>query len=213
MHEAPDRPPSVAVRWPIPIMLAAPALGIALAITFSADHSAQFGLIVVGLFALLTAIAAGGAAALSGSGAVRSALLVKAAIGVVTGTAAILSAFAATGPDPIIGTSTLAIVTAGTLLFLGAVDAWLGFRTRGDRFARDWNAGAIIAVVTAIVVMLVPPDFHHAFTGPDGVERHLTASIVIVGVTGAGLAILGVFYAIAGASLIPQRTRPRKARA
>jgi hypothetical protein len=50
-------------------------------------------------------------------------------------------------------------------------------------------------------VLLVPADFTQVFTGPDDVERELTASVIVVGLIGAYWAIVGLFLVIAGLSL------------
>jgi hypothetical protein len=50
-------------------------------------------------------------------------------------------------------------------------------------------------------VLLVPPDFVQTFTGPDGIQRALTASVIVVGVLGAYWAILGIYLVIAALSL------------
>jgi len=51
------------------------------------------------------------------------------------------------------------------------------------------------------VVLVVPGDYNQPFTGPDGIERALTASVILVGVLGAYGAVLGVYLVIAGLSL------------
>jgi hypothetical protein len=50
-------------------------------------------------------------------------------------------------------------------------------------------------------VLLVPAGLEQQFTGPDHVERVLTASVFVVGLLGAYSAILGVYLVIGGLSL------------
>jgi hypothetical protein len=58
-----------------------------------------------------------------------------------------------------------------------------------------------LTVLLAVAFLLVPPGFDQQFTGPDGVERSLTASVVTVGIFGAYAAIVAVLLVIGGLSL------------
>ena len=51
-----------AAYWPMPIARAVPAAGLALVITFSADHSARFGLITFGIFGIIAGLVLGAVA-------------------------------------------------------------------------------------------------------------------------------------------------------
>ena len=84
----------------------------------------------------------------------------------------------------------------------GFLELYLGWRGRGrDRSARDWTFVGALTIVLAIAVLLVPADFSQVFTGPDDVERELTASVIVVGLVGAYWVIVGLYLVIAGLSL------------
>lgn len=93
----------------------------------------------------------------------------------------------------------------------GFLELYLGLRVRKSSTAgRDHIFVGALTVLLALVVLLIPADFVQPFTGPDGVARELTASIIIVGVLGAYWAILGVYLVIAGLSL---KSVPKKVEA
>lgn len=174
---------------------AVPALALAVVITFTADHSASLGYLTFGIFAVVVgAILTASALRLDARGVTRTVTLAQ---GIATILAGIVSLALPTGGLPffVFLLSTFAAIT-------GFLELYLGLRGRGrDRSARDWVFVGALTAVLAIVVLLVPPEFQQAFTGPDQIERELTASVIIVGVLGAYWAILGVYLVIAGLSL------------
>jgi len=185
-----------ATPWYVPLARAIPALALAAVITFSADHSAPLGLMTFGIFAVVAgAVLTASALRLGAKGVVRSVTFVQ---GILTVLAGIVSlALPAAGlPFFVFLLTTFAAVT-------GFLELYLGLRRRGRRSSssRDWVFVGALTVVLAIIVLLVPPGFSQAFTGPDDVPRALTASVVIVGSLGAYWAVLGVYLVIAGLSL------------
>ncbi len=173
---------------------AIPALVLAVVVTFSADHSAPLGLLTFGLFGAASGAVITVFALRAGSGTVRTVQLVQ---GVITVIAGIVSLVMINGGLPffLFLLSTFAAVT-------GFLELYLGLRGRGkDRSARDWIFVGALTALLAVVVMLVPPGFTQSFTGPDDIERQLTASVIVVGVLGAYFAILGIYLMIAGLSL------------
>ena len=195
----------------MPIALAVPALVAAIAVTFSAGHTVTFGFFVFAGFALLTAVAAVIGAALLPSGAQRTAAVLKCVVTVIGGVAA-LTIPAVLGAEPVAGAAALAFTVAGTLALIGAIDLVVGIRQRrADRFGRDWLATGVIELLGALAVLAVPPTFYQAFSFTEKtgelVSGSLTSSTMIVGIFGAFAAILGVFLAIAGVGLVPQRRR------
>jgi uncharacterized membrane protein HdeD (DUF308 family) len=184
-----------ATPWYVPIARAVPALVLAAAVTFTADHSAPLGLLVFGIFAVATgAVLAASALRLGAKGVVRT---VTFAQGIVTVIAGVVS---------------LALPGAGLPFFVflltafaavtGFLELYLGLRSRGrSGSSRDWVFVGALTALLAIVVLLVPPGFTQSFTGPDDVPRVLTASVIVVGALGAYWAILGVYLVIAGLSL------------
>lgn len=198
--------PSV-VRWPVPIALAIPALAAAVVVTFSAGHSAAFGMLVFGGFAVLTAIAAAIGGLLLPAGAARIGAVLKAVAAAVGGTLAFALPIGAGAQ----AAAVLAWTIGGTLAALAADDIVVGARLRHrDRYARDWITTGIVEALGAIVVVAVPPTFFQAFSFTDKgelVSGEVTSSTMIVGLFGAAAAVLGVFLAIAGIGLVPSRSR------
>lgn len=206
----PSAPATSVVRWPVLVMIAVPALGAALAITFAADHSARYGLIVLGAFGLGTAIACAIAAVLL-RGGLRTRLLVRAGVAAVLGAFSLIALTWAVGPSvsAVASAAALSWITALGLLALAVVDlaTWRHLRGR-DRTARDWLASAIILGVGAIAPLLVPANYLLPYVVRDKdlvLPLELTASIIMVGLIGAVFAILGVHLVIAGLSLLPNR--------
>jgi len=201
--------------WYVPVARSVPALALALTVTFSADHSTTFGYVTFGIFAVITGAILTAAGLRAGARGIDRTLTL--AQGLVTVAAGIVALAVPGGGLPffVFVVTTFAAIT-------GFIELYLGLRGRrrlrgaGDRVF----IGALTAVL-AVVVLLVPPDFVQRFTGPDDVERALTASIIIVGVLGAYWAIIGVYFVIAGLSLkwapalpavaMPERAVPEKA--
>ena len=168
---------------------------LAVVVTFTADHSTPLGLLVFGIFAVVTgAVLIASALRLGAKGVVRS---VTFAQGILTALAGVVS---------------LALPNAGLPFFVflitafaaitGFLELYLGLRSRGrSGSSRDWVFVGSLTALLAIIVLLVPPDFSQSFTGPDEVPRVLTASVIVVGALGAYWAILGVYLVIAGLSL------------
>lgn len=187
--------PDAATPWYVPIARSIPALIGAAAITFNADHSAALGLLAFGLLA-----AASGAVVLvaalrwARAGVERGVLVVQGTIGIVAGGASLAV--------PGAGLPYLVFLLTATSVVTGFLELYVGIRgRRADRFARDRLFLGGLTVVFAAAVLLVPPGFVLSFTGPDGVARALTGSIVVVGLLGAYQAILGIYLVIAGLSL------------
>jgi uncharacterized membrane protein HdeD (DUF308 family) len=167
---------------------------LAIAVTFSADHSASLGLLTFGAFAAVTGAIIGGFALRMPRGTVRTIQLVQASIGIVAGIAALART---SGGLPL-----LILLVSAFAALTGFLELYLGWRGRGsDRSARDWAFVGALTITLAIAVLLVPADFTQVFTGPDDVERELTASVIVVGLIGAYWAIVGLFLVIAGLSL------------
>jgi uncharacterized membrane protein HdeD (DUF308 family) len=164
--------------WTVPIVRAALALIPAAAITFNADHSAEFGLLVFGAFALSGGLAVGvlSRRTLTDSRD-RSLFLVQGVVGVVAGALAL--AFHGGGLGFF-----LYLVTVWAAV-TGFLELYSGIRARrrnpGDR---DWMLVGAVTAVLALVFLLLPPN-----------------AVVSVGLLGAYLVMLGVYLVIAGLSL------------
>ena len=184
-----------ATPWYVPLARAVPALALALVVTFSADHSAPLGLVTFGIFGVVAgAVLTASALRLGAKGVVRT---VTFAQGILTVLAGIVS---------------LALPGAGLPFFVflltafaavtGFLELYLGLRSRGrSGSSRDWVFVGGLTALLAIAVLLVPPGYSQSFSGPDEVQRVLTASVIVVGALGAYWAILGVYLVIAGLSL------------
>lgn len=181
--------------WPWVLLRALPAIALAIVITFSQDHSTRLGFVTFGLFALLSGVvvAVGAARALEAD-RVRWTFFAQGAIGVLAGATALLSSGG--------GTGFLIFVVSAWAALTGFLEIVGGLRSRRRLdSSRDWVFVGGLTVLFAVAVLLVPADFAQLFTGPDGVRRSLTASIVLVGLAGAYDALLGVYLVIAGLSL------------
>ena len=178
MVNAPAAPAVDRRYWTVPIGRAVLALIPAAVITFNADHSPEFGLVVFGAFALLSGLFL---AVLSwrtlGDPRARTLFLVQGLVGVVLGGLA------------------LVLHTGGLGFFLYVVSVWAavtgflelysGTRARGkSASARDWMSMGALTAVLALVFLILPP---HA--------------VVSVGLLGAYFVIVGVYLFIGGFSL------------
>jgi uncharacterized membrane protein HdeD (DUF308 family) len=197
-----DDPAQRAAYWPLPIARGVAAAVLALAITFSADHSAMFGILAFGCFAIISGIALGVLALVRLAGSeVRPYLLAQAAASIGLG---VLALALRDG-----GVATLFLVVSAWAALTGALELYSGFRTRRRHVASvDWLKVGGLTALLAIVLVLVPPEFAQPFTGPDGVDRVLDAAVVAVGVLGAYAAITAVYLVVAGLSAKwgPQKT-------
>jgi uncharacterized membrane protein HdeD (DUF308 family) len=181
--------------WPWVLLRALPAAVVAVVITFSADHSTALGFVMFGALAVTTGVVVALSAALAlDAGILRWTFLAQGALGVVLGAVAL--AF------PGAGLGFLLLLVGAWAALTGFLELYSGLRSRGrSDSAKDWLFAGGLTVALAIVVLLIPADYSQPFAGPDGVERALTASIVLVGLIGAYSAVLGVFLVIAGLSL------------
>jgi uncharacterized membrane protein HdeD (DUF308 family) len=183
--------------WPVPVLRAVPAAGIAMVITFSPNHSAGFGLLLFGVFALVdgAVLAWGSASRLPGDDRSRRSGCLQAALSVVAGVAAIACSGLGLGLPALI-----AVVVCAALL-TGALELSQGLRARGrSPFARDWTTVGGLTLLLAVAFLVTPPDYSQQLGGVERVTGTLDASIVLVGLLGAYLAIAAVFHLIAGLS-------------
>ncbi|MET1051911.1 MAG: hypothetical protein ABWX65_04655 [Mycetocola sp.] len=183
--------------WLVPVARAAVAAVAGVVITFSGDHSPWLGLSVFGGFAVLTALVEIilGSVRLSSDRVSRGTFLVQAIVTLLAGVVALVLAPSSGLP------AFFAIVLIWALL-TGALELYSGFRLRGrSPLARDWTTIGGLTVLLAVAFLLVPPGLDQQFTGPDGIERSLTASVVTVGIFGAYAAIAAVLLVIGGLSL------------
>lgn len=182
--------------WPVQLARAVPALVIGLVVTFSADHSAAFGLIVFGAFAVASGLIIGWGALRSEDRTFRGISLAQSAVAIVAGIAALV--FFATGA----GTLFLLVITFASVT--GFLELYIGLRARGkDPSARDWITTGVLTALLALSVLLVPADYATPWHVVDkGVTASgiLTAQVIVVGIVGAYAVLLGVYLVIGGLS-------------
>lgn len=188
--------PVRAPYWPSQLVRAVPALAVGLVITFSADHSAFFGLVAFGAFAVVSALVIGWGSLRLDSRGLRTVSLIQASATAVCGVGALT--FNSKGS----GVLFLALISfAATTGFL---ELYLGLRSRGGHPAsRDWLTVGVLTAILAIAVLLVPADYALPWSVSEGdsvVSGVLTSQIVLVGIFGAYAVLIGVYLVIAGLS-------------
>ncbi|TAL44939.1 MAG: hypothetical protein EPN91_03450 [Salinibacterium sp.] len=186
------------ISWYTPTARAIVAAIAAIAITFSADHSAPLGFLVLGFFAAATGailIVAGirGAAGASD----RIFTVMHGAIAVVVGVIALSATWA--------GLPFLVLLLTGFAVITGAIELYLGIRARRTKavetVTRDQIFIGALTLLLAVAVLLVPPDYVQPFAIPHGVTGQVTASVFVVGLFGAYASVIAVYLVIAGLSL------------
>jgi uncharacterized membrane protein HdeD (DUF308 family) len=177
------------------IARALPALILGGAITFTAQHSPSLGLISLGIFGLSTgAIFVASLVWAPRADGSRPVVLGHAIVLLVVG--AVSLAFPGAGLEfLVLAITAFAVITGFLELYLGARKG----RPRPER--RDGVFLGGVTVLLALAVLIVPPGFIQSSTGPDGVVRELTASVIIVGLLGAYWVVIGVYLVIAGLSV------------
>ncbi|MGX5696366.1 HdeD family acid-resistance protein [Agromyces soli] len=177
MTAAPVRAPASSRFWPVPVVRGILALAGTAAITFSPNHSPEFGLVVFGVWAIVTGLVIGALTLrLVEDRPTRTIFALSAVVTVVAG----LLAVSVPGGLPFF----LFLVSAWAAI-TGFLELFAGLRGRGrDASARDRIAAGVFTAVLAVVFLLLPPD-----------------SVTAVGLFGAYLAILGVYLVIGGFSL------------
>jgi uncharacterized membrane protein HdeD (DUF308 family) len=179
--------------WLLPVARSVVAIAVALAITFTADHSPVVGFVSLGAFGVLS-----GAIILVGTirlQMMKGARALFRTIGVVFVVAGVLSLVFAGSSLAI-----LLVLMSSVFALTGVLELVAGLNRRHGG-SRDWIFVGALGALFGLIVLFIPVGFFQEFTGPDGVTRALTASVILVGAFGAYAAILGVYLVIAGLSL------------
>lgn len=188
--------PARAPYWPTQLARAVPAVAVGLVITFSADHSALFGLITFGVFALATAIVIGWGSLRLEERSLRLVSMIQAIVAALCGIGALV--FSGQGSGALF--LALIIFAAAT----GFIELYLGLRGRERHPAsRDWLTVGVLTAILAIAVLLVPADYALPWSVAEGesvVSGVLTSQIVLVGIFGAYAVLVGVYLVIGGLS-------------
>ncbi len=183
-----------AAYWPVAVGRAIPLAILAVLIAFTSNHSPAVGLLLFGVFAIVTGVATGLLTwfRLRATGA-RPFLLAQAVVIVLAGVIALV--FMTGGLPFVFFVFTFFAVLSGVL------ELYAGLRTRKRHVAsRDWMTLGGITVLAGVVFLVIPPDFSQSFKDPDGVTRVLDSSVIVVGILGLYAAIAAVFLLIAGFS-------------
>jgi uncharacterized membrane protein HdeD (DUF308 family) len=182
---------------------AALALALGLAITFTAGHTASFGLVGFGAFAVVSGLWIGaGAFGPKAEPVTRTAFRAQAVVTVAAGIAALVL--------PGGGIGYLIWILSGWAIVTGALELVSGIRAR--RRASAWGDRVTVGVLTLLlgaIVLVIPPDIADRFVGEKDVEGMLTSPIIVVGVLGGWGIVTGVLLAIAAAS--PRQSTPNSA--
>lgn len=177
------------------------ALALGLVITFTTGHTAAFGLVAFGVFAVVSgSLLAAGSFGPRSEPISRTSFRAQAVVTIVAGIAALVL--------PGGGMGYLIWILSGWAIVAGALELVSGIRARGRAAAWiDWVAVGGLTVLLGAAVLVVPPDIADRFTGDKGVEGLLTSPIIVVGILGAWAIVTGVLLAIAAAS--PKKARSR----
>jgi uncharacterized membrane protein HdeD (DUF308 family) len=173
---------------------AALGLALGLAITFTGGHTATFGLIAFGVYALASGVLI--LAATFGPRAATEARTAFRASGIVSAVAGIAALVLPSG-----GIGYLVWVLSGWAIVTGALELVSGIRARGRVTGwTDWVTVGALTVLLGVIALVIPPDIADAFSGDKGAGGLLTSPIIIIGMLGAWAVITGVLQAIAAAS-------------
>lgn len=178
MAAARDAAPERAQYWVVPVIRGLVATVAAVVITFSQDHSPEFGLVVFGVWAVVSGLIVGALSLrLVTERGIRSLFAITAVVTVVAGLLAL------TVPGG--GLPFLLYLVSVWAAVTGFVELFAGLRARGrSAAARDWIAVGALTAILAIVFLLLPPD-----------------AVTAVGLLGGYLVIVGVYLIIGGFSL------------
>jgi uncharacterized membrane protein HdeD (DUF308 family) len=180
--------------WILPAGRAFLALALGLVITFTAGHTAAFGLVTFGVFAVLSGLLlAAGSFGRRPEPISRTSFRAQAVVTVAAGIAALVL--------PGGGIGYLVWILSGWAIVAGALELVSGIRARGRANAwTDWLIVGGLTVLLGAIVLIIPPDIADRFTGDKGVEGLLTSPIIVVGLLGGWAIVTGVLLAIAAAS-------------
>lgn len=185
--------------WVVPALRAVVALAVGFAITFTPAHSATFGLVAFGLFAIVAgAILVAGSLGPRGDRASRGVFVTQGVVTVLAGSAALVL--------PEGGVHYFVFIVSAWAIVTGALELVSGIRARARlAAARDWIILGGLTFLLAIGFLVVPPDYNQTLGGIEQIKGQLTASVVLVGMFGAWAIVAGVLLAISAVSARPVR--------
>lgn len=186
--------------WLVPAVRAVVALAVGFAITFTPAHTATFGLVAFGAFALVAgAVLLAGALGTRGDRPSRGLVVTQGVLTVVAGIAALVL--------PAGGTHYFVFLVSAWAIMTGALELVSGIRARGRlAAARDGMTLGVLTLILGAAFLIVPPDYRQSLGGIEQIKGQLTASVVLVGMFGAWAVIAGVLLGIAAVSARGVRT-------
>jgi hypothetical protein len=176
------------------------ALALGVTITLTLEHTAAFGFISFGIFAVLSSVVLL-LAVLRGdyAGDRRFTFLMQAVATLAAGVVALAV--------PLGGVAFLGILVGAWALLTGLLEGASGILSRGrSALARDWILVGAATVVLGVVALVLPTDIAQAFSGEKGIAGTLTSSVILVGVVGAWAVVVGVLQSISAVSVRGERT-------
>lgn len=180
--------------WVVPALRAVVALVVGCAITFLSAHSATFGLVSFGLFAVAWgAVLLAGSLGSRGDRGSRSLFVTQGVVTVLAGVAALVL------PDG--GLHYFVFLVSAWAIVTGALELVSGIRARGRlAMARDWMILGGLTLILAVAFLIVPPDYSQNLGGIEQIKGQLTASVILVGLFDAWAIVVGVLLAIGAVS-------------
>jgi uncharacterized membrane protein HdeD (DUF308 family) len=181
--------------WVVPALRAVAALIVGFAITFTPAHSATFGLVTFGLYAVVAgAILLAGSVGGRSDRSSRGLFITQGVVTVLAGVAALVL--------PEGGVHYFVFVVSAWAIVTGAVELVSGIRARTRLpAARDWMILGGLTLLLAVGFLIVPPDYTQTLGGIEQIKGQLSASVVLVGMFGAWAIVVGVLLGISAVSV------------
>ena len=184
--------------WISMIVRAVPAAIIALVITFTQDHSASFGYLAFGGFALVTGVLVAFEAVGIRTHPARALAFTRGIVSALAGGSALV-----VGAIPHLASSLGFIIhVAGWAIVTGLLELASAWKVRRKPlFAREVMISGALTLLLGILVAIVPPELRQEYGGVEQIDGVLTASVQSIGYVGAYAAMLAVLLVIEGFTL------------
>lgn len=184
--------------WVAMLMRAVPAAVVALVVTFTQLHTASFGFLAFGSFALASGVLIGFEAIGIPHHPARGLTFARSIVSALAGGLALIF-----GAIPHLATpgwfiwhvAVWAIVTG----LIELISAWVVRRM--PLFSREVLISGALTLILGVLVAIVPPDLNQAYGGVENIEGALTASVQSIGLFGAYAAILAVVLIVEAVTL------------